>query len=249
MIDLTDQELRTAERVAVDSVRRYRDYVEHEDVRQELLLWMYQHEEKVREWRAGRGYQSLNISLRRAAKKYCEREKSQKVGYHTDDNAYYGFGTLKDYLPDAFNDYSMKHGVGVDPSSEWAISLVDIRQALRNLQPKQATLLAHAVDTRVPMPDGRFVFNYDALAELYTTEERAPTPDAIRLRVTRAIRALARSLNEPRVAPRAGRCNDSPCVHSPWYKECLPGNFGRLVQKGKMSHSVASVILAGELGS
>lgn len=190
-VDLTTNEMGTARKVAVESMRRYRGHVEQADVEHELLIWMWENDEHVLKWREGSGYKALFRALKHEARRYCEREKAARVGYEPDDNRGYRWQTLREYLPDALKeDWSMVTGVDGEPQAYYAQILIDVRRGLQQITPKQAELLTLAVE---------FGFDYVWLAHYYTTEERSPSDKNMRDRVDYALKKLAEMLSQPRV--------------------------------------------------
>lgn len=191
MIDLTHEELVTARRAALGASIRYRKYVDKEDVEQELKLWMLEHEEDLLRWRHyTAGLKALHRSLMRVAHRYCEREKAVRVGYKSYDNSGYSPALLRELLKDALrSDWSMVTGVEGTPHSAVGIGIIDTRRGLKMLRPKEAEVLALAVQTN---------YDYDRMAELESTEEYAPSHEAMRKRVDRALRKLSSALSWPR---------------------------------------------------
>lgn len=88
--------------VARQLTSRYRDYVEYEDVQQELYVWYIKHYRKVDAWREEhheKTAQRLILkSLRNAGEKYCRKEKADKDGYEVEDEFFYSIGMVSDML-------------------------------------------------------------------------------------------------------------------------------------------------------
>lgn len=103
----TDVEIPKHVHAAVDSAAkqirsRFRDYVEYEDVAQELYIWYLKHTRKVAEWEDQyhpKSVQRLLVkSLRNAGEKYARREKAAKVGYEPEDEFFYSIPMIADML-------------------------------------------------------------------------------------------------------------------------------------------------------
>lgn len=196
-IDLTEAEQKAARRVALESLRRYRGYVEADDVAQELLVWMYGHEEKVRGWREGSGYKALYKALSRAAHRFCEREKAAQVGYHLSDNVGYGVSLLRELLKAALNPgrthgeqnkEALRKGV-FESMPPLPVEVIDVRRGLKLISESQALVLARAVEEN---------FDYGRMAELEATDDYAPTDKAMEMRVYHALKKLSEVLSQPR---------------------------------------------------
>jgi len=87
--------------------RKYRRYIEFEDVEQIGELWMLEHPEKLTEymemeeprlaaWRLGQ-------DLWRAMERYARKERAHAVGYKSEDEEFYTEGMIKLILPRVLN--------------------------------------------------------------------------------------------------------------------------------------------------
>lgn len=92
--------------VAHAITRRYRAYVEFDDVKQECYQWAltrttYLNEQLSEENEEQRRHNEQRIAwqMRRNAERYARREKANKSGYQTADEAYYESPTLGQLLP------------------------------------------------------------------------------------------------------------------------------------------------------
>ena len=92
--------------VAMVVTRQYRAFVEADDVRQECLQWAltrtdYITEQLTVENEQERKYNEQRIAwqMKRVAERYARREKANKSGYQTGDEAYYENATLAQLLP------------------------------------------------------------------------------------------------------------------------------------------------------
>lgn len=109
---------------AVDSVAkqirsRYRDYVEYEDVAQELYIWYLKHTRKVAEWEAQYHPKSVQRliakSMRNAGEKYARAEKAQRFGLEPEDEFFYSIPMIADMLQLYFDpDWREPKGISYD---------------------------------------------------------------------------------------------------------------------------------------
>jgi len=86
--------------------RRYKAYVEKDDVKQELVAWaMTRAEDHIVdlmesvEERRKHNEQRIAWQMRRVAERYARKEKAAKSGYQTNDEVYYQTATLGQLLP------------------------------------------------------------------------------------------------------------------------------------------------------
>ena len=92
--------------VANTIYRRYKAFVEKDDVKQELMAWaMTRAEDHIIdlmepiEDRRKHNEQRIAWQMRRVAERYVRKEKAAKSGYQTNDEAYYESATLGQLLP------------------------------------------------------------------------------------------------------------------------------------------------------
>lgn len=92
--------------VAQTIQRRYKTFVEKDDVKQECLKWAltradYLAQQLSEEDVKKRQHNEHRIAwqMLRVAERYARREKATKSGYHTSDEAYYESATLAQLLP------------------------------------------------------------------------------------------------------------------------------------------------------
>ena len=141
-----------AAHVARSVHRKYHTYFDVADVRQELIVWMLSHENKVAEYMADEelGIKKLSKTLRRQADKYCRRKKAQIVGYSLEDEAYYPGSIIATLLPYVWKDVEAMHiGDGEKISNSgnpaeggnFVIQIFDIRKALDELDPQDRLIL------------------------------------------------------------------------------------------------------------
>lgn len=86
--------------------RRYKAYVEKDDIKQELMAWAMTRVEdhtvdlmEPIEERRKHNEQRIAWQMKRVAERYARKEKALKSGYQTNDEAYYESATLGQLLP------------------------------------------------------------------------------------------------------------------------------------------------------
>ena len=86
--------------------RRYRQFVERDDLRQECWSWYYARADHFNELLSAENSlervvneKRITWQMRRHAERYCRREKAAKSGYRINDEAYYDTVTLAQLLP------------------------------------------------------------------------------------------------------------------------------------------------------
>ena len=87
--------------------RRYRSFVDYEDLVQEGWLWTLANKARVTKLLSNDepkiGYLQLKSEVSRAIEAYCRHEKSQRLGYEPDDEVFYSRKTVLSLLPFVFN--------------------------------------------------------------------------------------------------------------------------------------------------
>ena len=92
--------------VAGTIYRRYKNYVERDDIKQECMAWAMTRAndhnvdlmEPIEE-RRRHNEQRIAYQMRRVAERYARKEKAAKSGYNTTDEVYYESFTLGQLLP------------------------------------------------------------------------------------------------------------------------------------------------------
>jgi len=86
--------------------RRYRAYVERDDVKQECMAWAMTRNAYITEQmnepnteQRKHNEQRIAYQMRRVAERYARKEKASKSGYQTTDEAYYESPTIGRLLP------------------------------------------------------------------------------------------------------------------------------------------------------
>ena len=103
-LDQTIYEL--AHSVANTIYRRYKAYVERDDIKQEILAWSLGRNiylalelSEVDTDKRKHNEQRIAWQMRRVAERYARKEKASKSGYQTSDEAYYESATVGQLLP------------------------------------------------------------------------------------------------------------------------------------------------------
>jgi len=100
--NFTEQDEAAVQSATKILMSRYRDFVDFEDVRQELYLWLFQNYEKVEGWRAKHevrhAERTVIKALRNAGERYCRKEKAEAEGYVPEDEFFYSIPMVADLL-------------------------------------------------------------------------------------------------------------------------------------------------------
>jgi hypothetical protein len=180
--------------LASEYARKY-SMIERDDIGQELWVWFVGHPRKYKEWSALEQKDKDKLiakSLRNAALKYCEREKSRKIGYDTSDLYYYDASVVEAFLPSIIGetyviptkiqDLNAKFGSGgVSDGNNWLALRSDIAAAYYKLSEAKQNILR--LRFSVEQPD------WATLAK-----EMDSTPDGARMKVQRAVNSLIKNL-------------------------------------------------------
>ena len=92
--------------VANTIYRRYKNYIEKDDVKQELMAWAMTRVEdhtidlmEPIEERRRHNEQRIAWQMKRAGERYVRKEKAAKAGYQTNDESFYDVITIAQLLP------------------------------------------------------------------------------------------------------------------------------------------------------
>jgi len=92
--------------VANSITRKFKGWVERDDLKQELYLWVLgrqsQYLDQLNEenkQKREHNISRLAFQMRRIAEKYARREKARKAGYQTTDEAFYDTATIAQLMP------------------------------------------------------------------------------------------------------------------------------------------------------
>lgn len=180
--------------LAAEYQKKY-NMTEQADIQQVLWLWFVSHPNKYKEWSTLEQKDRDKLiakSLRNAAIKYCEREKSRKVGYELLDLYYYDVTVIEAFLPSiiaesyeipvAIKDLNYKFSKGeVTDGNNWLVLRSDIATAYYRLSEAKQNVLR----IRFASPNTKLE---DVVDELSTTK------DGARMKVQRALNSLIRNL-------------------------------------------------------
>ena len=181
--------------LAMEYGRKY-SIIEPADIRQTLWMWFVTHPNKYTEWSKLPPKDKEKLiakSLRNAALKYCEQEKSRKFGYDMVDLYYYDPSVIEAFLPsilaDSYEipskiqDLNFKFGKSgeVTDGNNWLVLRSDIEKAFNRLAEAKQNIL------RLRFTTDNYEWN-DLAKELNTSA------DGARMRVSRAINSLIRVL-------------------------------------------------------
>jgi len=168
---------------------------EPQDIRQVLWLWFVTHPVKYKEWSKLELKDKEKLiakSLRNAAIKYCEKEKSRVSGYELIDLYYYDSTVIEAFLPSIIgNTYEMptkikdlnfKFGKGeVTDGNNWLVLRSDIEKAFNKLPEAKQNIL-------------RIRFSTENSEWSVLGKELNTTAEGARKRVERAVASLIRIL-------------------------------------------------------
>jgi len=180
--------------LASEYAKRY-PMIEPEDIRQTLWLWFVTHPVKYKEWSKLPTKDKEKLiakSLRNAALKHCEKEKSQKSGYDLIDLYYYDSSVIEAFLPSIIagsyevptkiKDLNFKFGKGeVTDGNNWLMLRSDIEKAYNQLAEAKQNIL-------------RLRFTTDNCEWNDLGKELNTSADGARKRVERAVNSIVRNL-------------------------------------------------------
>lgn len=146
---------------AAQSVTRkpkFRGYVEHSDVQNQLWAWTLSHTTKIEKYRESNddeGFERIiGFVLYDEANIYARKEKAQAMGYNVADEFFYAKGTIEDLLGAMFDRDSWLNppaGDGDERSTKalsegngWLATLADLSLAYGRLEEKDRQVLALA---------------------------------------------------------------------------------------------------------
>jgi DNA-directed RNA polymerase specialized sigma24 family protein len=177
------------------SVGRHFPFVDLEDLRQELWLWLVEHQEKVQVWgQEATGDRRTAKSLRRAARAVCLDLKAQRGGYDLGDLWFYSVGQLRQLLPDVLDTEGWT-------ASSPALSPDRVQsQSLVNEGNNRLAMLVDVKDAflRLADEDQQLLYvHYRVHEEEQHATELEISVEALRSRVTRALTRLQRELGGP----------------------------------------------------
>ena len=151
--------------VAYTVYRRYKKFVDKDDIKQECLMWAMTRLEYINQQlsepnteKRRHNEQKIAWQMLRVAERYARKEKAARSGYQTGDEAYYEHATLGQLLP--FVIASVIDGTVLEQAQEMVKDgqprgssspaeggnllaiLIDIKKAYVKLEPQYQQLLA-----------------------------------------------------------------------------------------------------------
>jgi len=180
--------------LAAEYARKY-SMIDQDDIAQELWVWFVAHPRKYKEWSAlpKKDMDKLIAkSLRNAALKHCEYEKSKKIGYDTSDLYYYDASVIETFLPSIISEsYEMPaslkdlgnsvKNLNVSDGMNWLSLRSDIASGFYKLSENKQNIL-------------RLRFSVDSPDWNTLAKDMDSTPDGARMKVQRAINSLIKHL-------------------------------------------------------
>jgi hypothetical protein len=181
--------------LAVEYHRKY-PMVETLDIQQILWLWFITHPTKLSEWSALDQKDKDKLiakSLRNAAVKFCEKEKSKTVGYELLDLYYYDSTVVEAFLPSIISEsyeipikikdlnFKFSKSEAVSDGNNWLVLRSDIANAFYKLTEAKQNVL-------------RIRFSTENNEWNLIAKDLKTTPDGARMKVQRAINSLIRNL-------------------------------------------------------
>ena len=150
--------------VAIVIARRFKGWVDKEDLVQECYAWAIGRNKQFSELldepnlnKRQHNEKRIAYQMRRVAERYARKEKATKAGYHTGDEAFYDTTTIAQLLPfviqsvlhgtvlqqaqDMINDVTPKKPSAPAESGNLIAILLDIKKAYEKLDVDDAKLL------------------------------------------------------------------------------------------------------------
>jgi len=180
--------------LASDYSRKY-SMLERDDIAQELWVWFVAHPRKYKEWSALEQKDRDKLiakSLRNAALKYCERAKSQKIGYDMSDLYYYDTSVVEAFLPSIIGETyeiptkikdigSQVKSNEVSDGNNWLALRSDIASGYYKLPEAKQNIL-------------RLRFSIEQPDWATLAKDMDSTPEGARKKVERALASLVKNL-------------------------------------------------------
>lgn len=210
-----------------DVYRRFRGYVDREDLSQEGHLWVALHPERILSYtgdeQAKRAWYRLYRDLVMAIELYARREKSAILGYDPDDEYFYSSALIALTLPSVvtgtyerpLSDLGASRGLS-DPAEgmSWLAARTDVQKAWES-----ASL--SSLDREIVV--GYYVDGYsqDELAEFFNLDQ-----GTISRKLARSMRKLVALLGgkKPAGCPYDCECHDAPLRRRPGVKSNISGS-------------------------
>lgn len=181
---------------------KYNDYVDKDDVAQELWMWLITRAGRVKEWEAdetinAKGLHALVArSMNNAAYDYCLREKLAKTGVEFDDLFWYTPDFIKTMLPGALmDDWKKIRDLAADrmaaykdasETGDWMAYVADLKKAFELLSEDEKTLVLEIY--------GRDQTSKDVVKKLHKAYGETRTAAALGMTAHRAVVKMSKFL-------------------------------------------------------
>lgn len=159
-------DVHTAVAITVNRLnRRYRRWVEPADLTQHLWEYIWRKRKVFAEYLSRedkeeqkQGWAALLLALQRAGDRHCRKEKADKSGYRTEDEAFYTKAMIEDLVSMLYNGAGITNiiddrvKVKSAPGSGYSVetSLVDIERALKSLEPEDRFVVVEVYGHSTP---------------------------------------------------------------------------------------------------
>lgn len=164
---ITDSnDMHTAIAIAVNKlIRKYHRWVEAKDVTQHLWENAWRKRKAFAEYLSRedkeeqkQGWSALLTALQRDGDRYCRKEKADRSGYRTEDEAFYTKAMIEDLISMLYNGTGLTNiiddrvKVKTAPGSGYSVetSMADVEMAMKYLDPADRSLLIEAYGYQVP---------------------------------------------------------------------------------------------------
>jgi RNA polymerase sigma factor (sigma-70 family) len=150
--------------VAGSIARRFKGWVERDDLKQELYLWFIgrqdQYTDQLNEENKEKrehNERRLAYQMRRIAEKYARKEKARKAGYHITDEVFYDTATIARLMPsilqsviegtvleqaqDLINDGQPRKQPAPSEGGNLLAILIDVKKSYLKLKEEDKTIL------------------------------------------------------------------------------------------------------------
>jgi DNA-directed RNA polymerase specialized sigma24 family protein len=171
--------------------------VEHEDLRQEIWLWVFDNPQKVAEYLESgeHGRNKLTKAMRNAGAKYAQEEKARILGYRAEDNYYYELGLIRDALTRVWDEQAWTSppqpveearvkARAVSEGNNYVTTLADVSRVVGELPRDEQELLER--------------YYHQGYAAWEIAAERGGSSDAVNARITRLVKKIQRMLGGER---------------------------------------------------
>jgi RNA polymerase sigma factor (sigma-70 family) len=133
---------------AVNAVHRANsEYVERDDLEQEVRLWMAGHPKRMDDLVGWNNWNWVSSALMAPALTYARKQKAQVLGYQPDDEHFYSTGVLAAILPHWYHETQPSPegpSAKTDPAEggNWAAIVLDVERAMESLSVDDNALIS-----------------------------------------------------------------------------------------------------------